>query len=155
MAPLISSATSGGVNPSGVTSAGVTSGGVNHGGVTSDSASSVDQSKKDPIEMEIEAVCRKSLINDYKARHDSLVSILMVVFEMLIGKTSDEEFRLLIPHVFETATQLVSHATDAKLRQSVSDWFKRLGQLHGMRSEEEEEEMEDEEREEERDEDRV
>ena len=104
-------------------------------------AHEIDMSEKESIDQKIEAACKKSLKNDYEARHDSFVAVLMVIFDLLINKTSDEEFQHLVPHVFETANQLVAHATDSKLRHTVSKWFERLGQVYNLQLPDEDDEL--------------
>jgi len=50
----------------------------------------------------------------------------------LLSKLSDEDFRAILPVLFNGIHRVTAHATDATLKKSVADIFARLSQVYGF-----------------------
>ncbi|KAL0275112.1 UNVERIFIED_CONTAM: hypothetical protein PYX00_003074 [Menopon gallinae] len=82
---------------------------------------------------EIEIQRRKSFIKDGEAHRKVWSEMLSVVFDLL-AQLDDDQFRLLLPIVFDGVRRLTAHATDAALKQAVAELFQRVALVFGFGS---------------------
>ncbi|XP_061176274.1 brefeldin A-inhibited guanine nucleotide-exchange protein 3-like [Saccostrea echinata] len=82
----------------------------------------------DKVDKQIEAQRKTSYMKDSEARIQSWTELLCTVLG-LFHQLPDSEFQVLLPTVFNCVNQLVCHATEQRLRDSVGQIIYRLGNI--------------------------
>ncbi|KAL5009933.1 hypothetical protein ScPMuIL_012238 [Solemya velum] len=94
--------------------------------------------KKKVQEVKVEAVDefiieqqKTSIMKDSEARLKSCTELLSTVLGCF-QQLSDNEFRALLPTIFQSVNQLVCHAEDPQLKEAMGQWLHRVGVMHGF-----------------------
>ncbi|XP_071113726.1 brefeldin A-inhibited guanine nucleotide-exchange protein 3-like [Haliotis cracherodii] len=87
--------------------------------------------KKDGVDDEIDKQQKNSILKDSEAHVMSWSEMLCTILRLFL-QLPQPQFRALLPAVFNCVNQLICHAEDPKLKETLADWFYRLGSMYGF-----------------------
>ncbi|XP_041353818.1 brefeldin A-inhibited guanine nucleotide-exchange protein 3-like isoform X2 [Gigantopelta aegis] len=92
-------------------------------------ADSLKSAQKETVDQDIDKQQKSSILKDSEAHVLSWSEMLKTVLNLFLI-LDDNQFRALLPAVFNCVNQLICHADDPKLKDILGQWFNRLGQLY-------------------------
>ncbi|KAK7108439.1 hypothetical protein V1264_016181 [Littorina saxatilis] len=87
--------------------------------------------RKEPVDDAIDKQQQSSIMKDSEARQRSWSEMLVTVLRLFL-QLSDPQFQAMLPVVSPSITQLICHAQDPVLRDTLAQWFQRLGRMYNF-----------------------
>ncbi|KAL8575366.1 hypothetical protein ACOMHN_048659 [Nucella lapillus] len=85
--------------------------------------------RREPVDEAIDKQQQTSIMKDSEARQRSWSEMLVTVLQLFL-RLGDPDFQALLPVVSPCVTRLIRHAHDSVLRDTLAQWFRRLGNIY-------------------------
>ncbi|KAK7480747.1 hypothetical protein BaRGS_00028008 [Batillaria attramentaria] len=87
--------------------------------------------RREPVDEAINKQQQSSIMKDSEAHQRSWSEMLVTVLQLFL-ELPDAQFSALLPAAASSVTHLICYAQDPVLRDTLAQWFQRLGRLYGF-----------------------